>query len=83
MKQASRQGSRKTSDGLNYKQHSKHDYKDDLIDDQDCVEEDVQQVANRDEEEDDYMTNQEKLWNAIESQLGPRSVEDLLKRSDV
>ena len=29
------------------------------------------------------MTNQEKLWNAIESQLGPRSVEDLLKRSDV
>ena len=41
MKQASRQGSRKTSDGLNYKQHSKHDYKDDLIDDQDCVEEDV------------------------------------------
>jgi uncharacterized protein len=29
------------------------------------------------------MTNQEKLWNAIESQVGARIVEDLLRRSDV
>ena len=29
------------------------------------------------------MTNQEKLWNAIESQVGTRVVEDLLRRSDV
>jgi hypothetical protein len=35
-----------------------------VIDDEDCIEDDER---HQNEEDDDYMTNQEKFWNAIET----------------
>ena len=35
------------------------------------------------EDEDEYMTNQEKLWNAIETAAEVRVIKDLLKKRDV
>ena len=37
----------------------------------------------QDDDDNEYMTNQEKLWNAIETNLDYQIIEELLKKSDV